>query len=121
MAKLLVFNKKSRRIHYNMQNILKNKNERSYCGETDLMGSVICVGRISRCMERKYIRRFGNRRNRVWISGRILVRVKKEFGGGDEELRKVEQEERTMKEFVINETIRKKLIKAKKPLTNIKQ
>lgn len=60
-----------------MQNILKDENERSYCRETDLMGSVICIGRISRYIERKYIQRFGNRRSRVWISRRIFVRVKK--------------------------------------------
>ena len=41
------------------------------------MDSVVCARRISKCVEGEYIRRFGNRRNRVWISGRILVGIKK--------------------------------------------
>ena len=89
-----------------MQAILENENERSYSGRIDSMGVVICARRVSRYIERKYIRRLENRRSRVWISERILARVKKEFGGEDEEsvkvaeLRRLEQEERIMEKFV---------------------
>ena len=60
-----------------MWTILGNEDERSYSGGTDSIGSVICIGRIGRYMEREYIRRFRNERNRVWISGGIFTRVKK--------------------------------------------
>ena len=89
-----------------MQAILENENKRSYSGRIDSMGVVICARRVSRCIERKYIRRLENRRSRVWISERILARVKKEFGGKDEEsvkvaeLKRLEQEERIMEKFV---------------------
>ena len=43
------------------------------------MGSVICVKRISRCVERKLIGRFGSRESRIWISRVIFVRTKKEI------------------------------------------
>ena len=46
-----------------MQIILENEDKRSYSGGADLMDSVIYTGRISRCMERKHVRRLGGRRN----------------------------------------------------------
>ena len=32
------------------------------------MSTVIYVGRICECVEEEFIRRFGNRRGRIWIS-----------------------------------------------------
>ena len=44
-----------------MQIIFENEDERSNSGETNPMDSVICTERISRCVEREYVRRFGGR------------------------------------------------------------
>ena len=41
------------------------------------MGFIICIERISRCIEGECVRRFINRRSRVWISRRIFVGTKK--------------------------------------------
>ena len=60
-----------------MQTILENKDERSHYGGTDSMNSVICIGRISRCMEGKCIKRFGGRRSGIWVSRGIFVRTEK--------------------------------------------
>ena len=50
------------------------------------MGSIIYTERISRCIEEKYVEvgevEFG-------LVGECLLELKKEFGGGDEELVKV--------------------------------
>ena len=84
-------------------------------------------------------------------AGEFLVGLKKEFGGGDKEtvkmveLRRLEQGERTMEEFIqefrrvargsgykerplveefnrgINKAIRRKLMEAKRPPSNIEQ
>ena len=63
----------------------------------------------------------------------FLTSLKKEFGRGEEEsvkaveLRKLEQGERTIEEFVqkfkrgMNRGIRRKLMEAKNPLASIKQ
>jgi len=42
------------------------------------MGIVLCARRISEHIERKCIRKFRNRRDRIWISRRIFVEIKKE-------------------------------------------
>ena len=60
-----------------MQVILENKDERSNSRKTDLMGVIICTRRIDRCMERKVIGRFRDRRSRIWVSRGIFVGVKK--------------------------------------------
>ena len=86
-----------------MQVIPENEDERSNSGRIDPMSVIICIRRIGRCMERKFIGIFRDRRSRIWVSRRIFVRVKKEFRGGDEEsvkiteLRRIEQEGRTIK------------------------
>ena len=43
------------------------------------MDSLICIGRISRCVEGEYTGRVGDRRDRIRISGRILSKVEKEI------------------------------------------
>jgi len=48
-----------------MQTIHKNEDERGNSGRADSMGIVVCVGRVSGCMERKYVGRFGGRRNGI--------------------------------------------------------
>ena len=60
-----------------MQIILENKNGRSYSREADLMGFIICAREISRCIEEKYIRRFGGKRSGIWVSRGIFVRTEK--------------------------------------------
>ena len=60
-----------------MQTIFEDENGRSHCGGTDSMNSVICIGRISKCMEEKCIKRFGGRRSRIWVIRRIFVRTEK--------------------------------------------
>jgi len=44
-----------------MQTIYKNKNKKSCNGRTDLIDIVIYIGRLSRYVEREYIREFGNK------------------------------------------------------------
>jgi len=41
-----------------MQIIYQNENERSGSQRTDSVGVIICAGRVGRCLERKYTRRF---------------------------------------------------------------
>ena len=48
-----------------MQIILEDEDERSYSGGTDSMDSVIYIERISRCVERKHVRRLGSKGNRI--------------------------------------------------------
>ena len=43
------------------------------------MDIIICIGRISRCVERKLIGRFRIRRSRIQVSRRIFVRIEKKF------------------------------------------
>jgi len=115
------------------------------------MCSIICIGRISGYMEEKHVRRFGGRRSGIWVSREFLLELKKEFGGEDEEsvkvaeLKKMEQGEKTMEEFVqefkravresgyegrplveefkrgISGAIRRKLIEAERSPTSIEQ
>jgi len=44
-----------------MSIICQNEDERDGSGGADSMGIVVCVGRISRCLERKHIRGFRSR------------------------------------------------------------
>ena len=48
-----------------MQVIFENEDERGDSRRTSLMDSLICIGRISRCVEGEYTRRFGGRRGRI--------------------------------------------------------
>ena len=59
MAKLQVF-----KIHYNIQAIFKNENERRCSERTDL-DIVLYVRRISRHLKGEYVREFGVRKLRI--------------------------------------------------------
>lgn len=48
-----------------MQIILENKDERSNSGKTNLMDSIMYTRRIGRCVERKFIRGFGDKRSGI--------------------------------------------------------
>ena len=48
-----------------MQIIFEDEDERDNGGGTNPMNSVIYTGRISRCVEREYVRRFGGRGDRI--------------------------------------------------------
>jgi len=63
VAKPQVFNRSSGRgfrVCNSMQTILKNENEGRYGRRTDIVNFVICVGRISRHLEIKYVRESRN-------------------------------------------------------------
>ncbi len=59
-------------------------------------------------MERKYFGRFGSKVIRIWNDGEFLADIRKEFGGEDKEivkvaeLKRLEQEEKTMEELYRN-------------------
>ena len=99
-------------------------------------------------LKRKCDKEFGKQKFEFYNSWGIFIRSKKEFGGKNEEtikvveLKKVEQESKTMEEFVqkfrrasrykeillieefereINKTIRRKLIETKCPPRSIEQ
>ena len=48
-----------------MQTIFEDEDKRSNGGRTGSMDIIICIKRISRCVEREYIRRFGGRTIRI--------------------------------------------------------
>ena len=89
-----------------MQVVHKDKDEESTTRGTGPIGAVLCTRRVSRCVKGKHIRRTGSRRTRIQDSRRILAKIKKEFGEGEEEsvkaaeLRKLEQGGKAMEEFV---------------------
>jgi len=60
-----------------MQIIFKDEDERGNGGGTSLMDSLICIRRISRCMEEEYTGRPGGRRSRIQISWRIFGEIEK--------------------------------------------
>ena len=61
-----------------MQTIFENKNKGGNGRRINSIGTVICVGRVGDYMEGKFIREFRDRRDKIWISRRIFVRIKKE-------------------------------------------
>jgi len=81
-----------------MQVIHKNEAEGVVSGETDSMDPLLCIGRISRYLETGEVE--------YELAGKFLLEIKKEFGGGDEELvkvaelKRIEQRGRNMEEFV---------------------
>ena len=81
----------SRRIYYSVQIIFEDEDERSNSRETNSMNPLICIGRISRCVEEEYTGRFRDRRDRIRISwgifGRIEKRIWKRRQGGGESSR----------------------------------
>ena len=110
------------------------------------MGAVLYVGRVSRCVGKNVLEEL-----EFETIGKFLAEIKKEFRGGEEELvraaelRKLEQGERTMEEFVqefkraarrsgykrrllveefkrgMNRAIRRKLIEAENQPSSIEQ
>jgi len=48
-----------------MQTIHKNKDERGDGRRTDSIGIVVCTGRVSEYIERKYVGRLGGKRNGI--------------------------------------------------------
>jgi len=48
-----------------MQVISENENKGSYGRETNIVDFVIYIGRNSRCMKRKYVRRFRSSGGRI--------------------------------------------------------
>ena len=40
------------------------------------MNTIICAERVSRCMKREFVGRFGIRRSRIWVSREIFVEIK---------------------------------------------
>jgi len=115
------------------------------------MDIIICLRWISRHLERECYGRIRDRRNRIQVSRGGLAEIKKKFGGGDKEsvkaveLKKIEQGERIMEEFVqdfkrvaggsgykgcplieefkqcINRSIRRKLMEAENQPDSIEQ
>ena len=89
-----------------MQVVHKDEDERSTTGGTGPMGAVLCARRVSRCVEGKCVGRTGSKELEFETVGKFLAEIKKEFGGGKEELvkaaelRMMEQGGRTMEEFV---------------------
>ena len=60
-----------------MQVIFEDKDERNNSRGTSSMDSLICIGRVSGCVEGEYTGRFGGRRGRIKISWGIFSRSKK--------------------------------------------
>jgi len=70
------------------------------------MDPFLCIGRIGRCVERKHIRGLGGRIIGIRDSRGIFGKDQKRVWRGDKEsvkvveLRRLEQEEKTIEEFV---------------------
>ena len=62
-----------------MQVIYKNKNEKSNSRGASIVDVVICIGGISRYLERKYYRRFRKRITELSSSRGILADLKEDF------------------------------------------
>lgn len=56
-----------------------DKDKRSNNKRTDPIDTIICTGRIGRCIEEEFLRSFGIGKSRIWVSKRILLKLKKEF------------------------------------------
>jgi len=56
-----------------------DKDKRSNNKRTDPIDTIICTGRIGRCIEEEFFRSFRIGRSRIWVSKRILLKLKKEF------------------------------------------
>jgi len=61
-----------------MQTIFEDEDERSNGKRAGSMDTIIYTERISRCVKRECVRRFGDRRTRIQVSRRIFGRIKKE-------------------------------------------
>ena len=60
--------------------MLKNEDERNISRKASSMDLVIYTERISRCLKRELVRRFRIREGRIWVSRRVFLKVKEEFG-----------------------------------------
>ena len=56
-----------------------DKDKRSNNKRTDPIDTIICTERIGRCIEEEFFRSFEIGRSRIWVSKRILLKLKKEF------------------------------------------
>ena len=95
-----------------MQIIFEDKVKGNYGRRTGAVGSLICAERICRYMERKHIwkenvmEELESEEVEYESVKEFLTNLKREFGGGEEELvkvaelRKLEQEGKAMEEFV---------------------
>jgi len=89
-----------------MQVVHKDEDEGDGSRGVDSVDVIICVRKISRCLEGECLREVERRRIGIQISGEFLAAIKKELREGEEELVKVEelkrleQEEKTMEEFI---------------------
>jgi len=131
--------------------IYQDEDERRTGKEADTVDSVICTRRNSRCMEKNMMEELEAGEVEYETAEEFLSNLKKEFGGGEEELvkaaelRKLEQRGRTIEEFVqefkkvardseyeerplmeefkrgMNGAIRRKLIEAKNQPGSIEQ
>ena len=59
-----------------MQVIFEDKDERNNSREANPMNTIICAERVSRCMKREFVGRFGIRRSKIWVSREIFVEIK---------------------------------------------
>ena len=115
------------------------------------MDIIICIKRINRYIKEEFVNRFRNGKVKFGSIDEFLLELKKEFGRVNEELvevaelRRIEQKEKIMEEFIqefqravksskykrkvlvnkfkmeINRVIRKKLIKIERPPKSIEQ
>ena len=115
------------------------------------MDIIICIKRINRYIKEEFVNRFRNGKVKFGSTDEFLLELKKEFGRVNEELvevaelRRIEQKEKIMEEFIqefqraarsskykrkvlvkkfkmeINRVIRKKLIEIEKPPKSIEQ
>ena len=89
-----------------MQVVLKNKDKKNNSKRVGAVGIDVCAERISWYVKEKYIGGFESKNIRVWNSGRIFRRNKKEFGDGDKELKEIaelkelEQDQQTIDEYI---------------------
>ena len=56
-----------------------DEDKRSNNKRIDPIDTIIYTGRIGRCIEEEFFRSFGIGRSRIWVSKRILLKLKKEF------------------------------------------
>ena len=83
-----------------------DKNEGYSNREANSVDFVIYARRLSKYLERKFFGRFKGRNTRIYNSRGIIVDLKREFSGGDNEtmkiaeLKKVEQGNKIKEEFV---------------------
>jgi len=85
----------------------KNEDEGYSSGRIGIVSIIIYVKRISRCIEEEYYEKLRKWESKLCNSRGVCNRLKKEFGGGRNnvtmkvvELKKVKQRNKTMEEFI---------------------